>query len=150
MVGVSHNLWYSHVVYISLNYSGDFQTSAAILCCFWNNVQKHIVKKPNIVVTTKIISSLTNSTKSSPTHGSTNNPKASPYLTIGGRLTSLDEQDQPKTVAKSHLDKKSNFWFLKPGALNGALGTTSPYHTIQVGSQIPPPCSTKGILLWCA
>ena len=113
-------------------------------------MQKHIVKKPNILVTTKVISSLTNSTKSSPIHGSTNNPKTSPYLTIGGRLTSLDEQDQPKTVAKSHLDKKSKFWFMKPGALNGALATTSPYHTIQVGSQIPPPSSTKGILLWCA
>ena len=112
--------------------------SAAILCCFWSTLQKHIVKKPNIV-TTKI-SSLTNSTKSSPIR----NAKASPYLTIHGPLEAAD-QELPKVVKSGNIgDKKSKFWFMKPGALNGALNTTSPYHTIQLGSQIPPSSSTKG------
>ena len=96
-------------------------------------MQKHIVKKPNIV-TSKKIPSLANSTQSSP-----NKPKTSPYLTVHGPI----EDPEPKII-KDHLDKKSKFWFMKPGALNGALNTTSPYHTIQLGSHIPPPTSSKG------
>merc|ERR1712223_2225748 len=118
--------------------SGDFQTSAAILCCFWTTAQKHFVKKPNIVTTTKT-SCLANSTQSSP-----NKPKTSPYLTVHGPI----EDPEPKII-KDHLDKKSKFWFMKPGALNGALNTTSPYHTIQLGSHIPPPTSSKVGYLRC-
>ena len=95
---------------------------------------------------TKVSSSI-NSTKSSPIRGQLQ--KSSPYLTVhGNRLSSLDEQE-PKTV-KHGLDKKSKFWFMKPGALNGALNTTSPYHTIQLGSQLPPPSSTKGKCTGCS
>ena len=66
-------------------------------------------------------------------------------MTVHGPI----EDPEPKII-KDHLDKKSKFWFMKPGALNGALNTTSPYHTIQLGSHIPPPTSSKGNTRdWC-
>lgn len=84
---------------------GDFQTSSAILCCFWSTYQKNSIKKVR-----------TTSVKNSPLH--------QPYLTVHGPL---EPEKKPEKA-------KNKFWFMKPGALP-SLNVSSPYHTIQLASQ---------------
>ena len=106
--------------------NGDFQTSATILSYFWpKKIKPNPIQKPKIAV-----SSTSNSTHSSPLHNSKSN-----YLTIhgGGPGSSSSSGEDIKNP-----DKKPKFWFMKPGALNTLANVASPYHTIQLGTQIPP------------
>ncbi len=108
--------------------NGDFQTSATILCSFWPTVKSQKTKKAQpLIVTSKVSNSRSSSAKSSPSHG----PKATPYLTIHG-------QSIPENDMKVSNSKKSKFWFMKPGALHNLANSASPYHTIQLGTQVPP------------
>ena len=87
--------------------NGDFQTSSAILCCFWSEKNKNVVKRTL---------NNSNSVKNSPLH--------QPYLTVHGPM--IEPEKKPEKV-------RNKFWFMKPGALPTL--NASPYHTIQLASQ---------------
>jgi hypothetical protein len=110
--------------------TGDFQTSACILCCFWplQTAPPPGLNPLNPLMIQSNTSSLTSSAISSPVH-------KSPYRTIHGVTPAAAKNE-------TNNSKKPRFWFMKPGALPGMMsGSASPYHTIQLAV---PSASSSG------
>ena len=110
---------------------GDFQTSTAILCCFWSSQKMSNRKSRNTSVK--------------------NSPKHQPYLTVHGPL-------EPE---KKSEKAKNKFWFMKPGALptlhanspyntiqlpsHQSLGLKKTKDQIEIGPRLPYTASDNNL-----